>query len=87
YTADRLELDRAFVLKLIAIELHGEVGTVERGPGLGIGAFQKHTFGIGLAGDGSGNRAQFKRDDDAEVLEKRLIRRGFVISGVEDDGE
>jgi len=35
----------------------------------------------------SGNRAQFKRDDDAEVLEKWLIRRGFVISGSEDNGE
>jgi hypothetical protein len=35
----------------------------------------------------SGNRAQFKRDDDAEVLEKWLIRRGFVISDSEADGE
>ncbi len=35
----------------------------------------------------SGNRAQFKRDDDAEVLEEWLIRRGFVIADSEDNGE
>lgn len=35
----------------------------------------------------SGNRAQFKRDDDAEVLEEWLIRRGFVVADSEDNGE
>ena len=35
----------------------------------------------------SGNRAQFKRDDDAEILEEWLIRRGFIIVAAEDDGE
>lgn len=35
----------------------------------------------------SGNRAQFKRDDDAEILEEWLIRRGFIIVDSEDNGE
>ena len=35
----------------------------------------------------SGNRAQFKRDDDAEILEEWLIQRGFIINDTEENVE
>ena len=35
----------------------------------------------------SGNRAQFKRDDDAEIIEQWMTNRGFIVTDSEDDGE
>ncbi len=35
----------------------------------------------------SGNRAQFKRDDDAEIIEQWMTNRGFIITDSEDSGE
>lgn len=35
----------------------------------------------------SGNRAQFKRDDDAEIIEEWMTNRGFIVTDSEDDGE
>ncbi len=35
----------------------------------------------------SSNRAQFKRDDDAEIIEQWMTNRGFIVSDSEDAGE
>lgn len=35
----------------------------------------------------SGNRAQFKRDDDTEIIEQWMTNRGFIVTDSEDDGE
>lgn len=35
----------------------------------------------------SGNRAQFKRDDDAEIIEQWMTNRGFIVMNSEDGGD
>jgi hypothetical protein len=35
----------------------------------------------------SGNRAQFKRDDDAEIIEQWMTNRGFIVMEPEDSGD
>jgi len=35
----------------------------------------------------SGNRAQFKRDDDAEIIEQWMTNRGFIVTDSENAGE
>ena len=35
----------------------------------------------------SGNRAGFKRDDDADILEAWMTRRGFIIADAENGDE
>ena len=51
HPANRLELQRALILKIEPVQAHGQIGAVERCPGLGVGDFQQHAFGLGLAGD------------------------------------
>jgi len=35
----------------------------------------------------SANRAQFKRDDDAEIIEQWMTNRGFIVMNSEDGGD
>ncbi len=35
----------------------------------------------------SSNRAQFKRDDDAEIIEQWMTNRGFIVTDSENAGE
>ncbi len=71
----------SFVFKLIAVELHSKVGTVERSPGFGIGAFQKHTFGIGLAGDDS-LTAGFAKGCCAHLVIGAVGQQNHSVAGI-----
>ncbi|VTR66847.1 hypothetical protein DESC_510051 [Desulfosarcina cetonica] len=49
--ADGQETHFTARLELVAVNLDRKIGTVERRPGLGVGAFQQDALGIALAGD------------------------------------
>lgn len=40
----RLELQRALILKSESLQAYGQIGSVKRGPGLSVGAFQQHAY-------------------------------------------
>ncbi len=42
HAGDRLEADHPFGLEVVAVELHRQVGAIERRPGLGLKALQQH---------------------------------------------
>ncbi len=65
---DRLEADLARGLEVVAVDSECKVGGVERRPGLGIGAFQQHARGVGLARDGAPASAPPQSGDAHAVL-------------------
>lgn len=51
HAGDRLKANHPLGLEVVAVDLHRQVGAVERRPGLGVGALQQHAFHVGLPGD------------------------------------